>query len=84
VQLDHVAGAGEVCSPSTFCVMTPVSRPAVCSRATPRWPSFGSARAMTRQPRWLRAQYRRRAATEPVKAWNVIGVAGRAAPLGPR
>ena len=31
--------------------------------------AFGTARAMCRQPRWLRAQYLRRAAALPVKVW---------------
>ena len=42
------------------------------------------ARAITCQPRWLRAQYRRGASTSVVKAWKVIGVAPRETPVGPR
>ena len=45
---------------------------------------LGAARAMCRQPRWLRAQYRCRAAAAPVNAWYVIGSARRARPVGPR
>ncbi len=74
------------CSPSTFWVMIPVS-----------WPrrmqfghglvaaAFGAAAAMARQPRWLRAQYRcRAAALLPMNVWYVIGCAFRARPVGPR
>jgi hypothetical protein len=44
------------CSPSTFCVITPATNPPSRRAVTARWPSFGSARAIVRQPRWLRAQ----------------------------
>jgi hypothetical protein len=44
------------CSPSTFCVTTALTTPAPCRSATARWPAFGAARAIMRQPMWLRAQ----------------------------
>jgi hypothetical protein len=57
------------CSPSTFCVMIPASSPSCSSVATARCPAFGVAAAMCRHPTWLRAQYRRRAASAPVNVW---------------
>ena len=44
----------------------------------------GGGPAMCCQPRWLRAQYRCRAAAAPVNAWYVIGLARRVRPVGPR
>ena len=37
-------------------VITPVSRPAACRSATARWPAFGRAPRICRQPTKLRAQ----------------------------
>ena len=69
VQLGHRLRARRLVQPVHVLRDDPASSPARSSAATARCPSFGAAPVMCRQPRCDRAQYRCRAAADPVNAW---------------
>lgn len=61
------------CSPSTFCVAMPETMPRPPHAASMRCAAFGRAAPNLRQPRWLPAQYRCRAASDERNCAIVIG-----------
>jgi hypothetical protein len=58
------------CSPSMFWVITAATLPSRTSRATARWPRFGSAARSTGSEANLRRHASRRISREAMKSWK--------------
>ena len=69
MQFDHLPRARRLVQPVHVLRDDPGQQPAALEFATAWCPAFGAAPATCRQPRWLRAQYRCRAAAVATNVW---------------
>ena len=82
MQFDDVERAGAWCSPSTFCVMMPRTRPPACSSATARCPALGR-RWRSSASRDTTAPSIGAAPQDPARTWRTASArAGATRPRG--